>query len=56
MLLRIAIISIICIAVVVVRVMFLLSSELVPVIGMWIIVVSINYVYGRHRYHRSTFL
>jgi hypothetical protein len=43
------------VAIVLLRVMFLLPSELLPVIGMWIIVVSINYVYDRHRYHRTTF-
>jgi hypothetical protein len=55
MLLRIVIISVVCVAIVVVRVMFLLPSELLPVIGMWIVVVSINYAYDRHRYHRTTF-
>ena len=56
MLLRIAIISTICIVVMLLRVMLLLPSELLPITLMWLIVITINYVYDRHRYHRTTFL
>jgi hypothetical protein len=55
MVLRIAIISTICIAILLLRVVLLLPSEWLPITAMWLIVIAINYVYDRHRYHRTTF-